>query len=237
MDNEYINGYAKYFGPVGTSVYLSLCRHADNETQRCFPAMKLIAEEIGASENTVIKYIKLFEKYHLISIEREKDPRTNRQLNNVYTLLDKEEWIKPDYVAWKTSRPQRLESESRPQPLGNKDTHREGDSSKETHSASPPGDALRSRSVQEYFTLAYKQRFGREPAINFAKDLAVVKQRLPLFKSFDEIKALIDAYLDSEYAKRVGYSLSICFAAHTINSWQARELTPPLQAIFTTKKA
>ena len=66
MDNEYLNGYARIFGAVGTAIYVSLCRHSDNETQKCFPSIKLIAEELNISKSTVIKYIKSFEKFNLI---------------------------------------------------------------------------------------------------------------------------------------------------------------------------
>lgn len=136
MDNDYLNGYAKYFGPIGTAIYVSLCRHTDNETQKCFPAMETIAEEIGTSINTVKKYIRLFEKYHLIGIEREKDPRTKRWLNNIYTVRDKEEWVRIDKILFKKKRnirepqptigsgkPQPIVDESHSQPLDNKETH------------------------------------------------------------------------------------------------------------------
>jgi len=99
MDNEYLNGYAKHFGAVGTAIYVSLCRHADNDTQKCFPAQEQIAEELHITPRTVRRYLKLFEQFHLISIEREKDPRTKKWLNNVYTLLDKSEWATPEEIA------------------------------------------------------------------------------------------------------------------------------------------
>ena len=114
--------------------------------------------------------------------------------------------------------------------------HNTIDHSTTINTASPKGDALRSRSVQDYFVEAYTRKFGRKPAINFGKDLATVKKTLPLFNSLDEIKSLIDAFLASEYAARVGYSLSICFAAHTINLWQAGQLTAPLKTSFSTTK-
>ena len=60
LDNEYLNGYARVFGAVGTAIYVSLCRHADNETQQCFPSVELVAEELCIGRNTVTKYIKLF---------------------------------------------------------------------------------------------------------------------------------------------------------------------------------
>src|SRR3990167_6499631 len=93
IDNDYLNGYAKLFGPIGTGVYLSLCRHADNE-QKSFPSQKLIAEELHIGERTVRDYLKLLADHHLIAIHRERG-EGSKWLNNVYTLLDKDEWIKP----------------------------------------------------------------------------------------------------------------------------------------------
>lgn len=104
MDNDYLNGYAQYFGAIGTAIYVSLCRHSNNENQKCFPAMETIAEEVGISENTVRKYIHLFGKYKIIGIEKERDYKTKKWLNNIYTLLDKTEWIKPDKPLWKSKR-------------------------------------------------------------------------------------------------------------------------------------
>ena len=69
LDNDYLNGYAQFFGAIGTAIYVSLCRHSNNETQKCFPAQKLIAKENNIGERTVRQYIKIFEQYHIISIE------------------------------------------------------------------------------------------------------------------------------------------------------------------------
>ena len=94
LDNEYLNGYAKIFGAIGTAVYVSLCRHADNETQKCFPSIDLIAKELNVSRPTVIKYIKLLEEHNLIEIDKGKRNSKQQWLNNEYTLLDKSEWFK-----------------------------------------------------------------------------------------------------------------------------------------------
>lgn len=94
IDDEYLNGYAKHFGPVGTAVYLALCRYAHIKDQTCYPTQKLLADKIGTTTRTVIKYIGLFEKYKLIRVERQKGP-FNRYLANVYILLDKSGWQKP----------------------------------------------------------------------------------------------------------------------------------------------
>lgn len=130
LDNDYLNGYAKFFGAIGTAVYVSLCRHADNETQKCFPAQSTIAEELGIAERTVRKYLKFFEKYNLIAVEREKDCKTKKWLNNVYFLRDKSEWIKPQApVAYgatgnQQQEPQATDDQSHRHQLPNKETHK-----------------------------------------------------------------------------------------------------------------
>ncbi|MDD5220841.1 MAG: helix-turn-helix domain-containing protein, partial [Candidatus Bipolaricaulis sp.] len=93
MDNDYLNGYAKIFGPTGTAVYISFCRHSDNETQKCFPSQKLIAEENGIGTSIVKEYIKLLEKCHIIFTTRSRDAITKRWRNIEYELVDKKDWI------------------------------------------------------------------------------------------------------------------------------------------------
>lgn len=140
MDNEYLNGYAKLFGAVGTAIYLSLCRHANNDTQQCFPAEETIAEELNIVARTVRTYIKFFEKSNLISVSREWDNATKRRKNNVYTLLDKEEWKKPEeIIAYglpmgnKQRKPEAIDDINQRQRLPNKETHIENTIIKETN--------------------------------------------------------------------------------------------------------
>jgi hypothetical protein len=129
MDNDYLNGYAKLFGAVGTAIYVSLCRHADNETQKCFPAMELMAEELNVSRNTIAKYIKIFVKHHLISVKKERDFKTKTWRNNVYILLGKEEWDSHAQIvsmgshAQLVSEPCTTDDKSHAQQLSNKETN------------------------------------------------------------------------------------------------------------------
>jgi hypothetical protein len=90
--------------------------------------------------------------------------------------------------------------------------------------------------TQKYFIESYEQKFGSKPAMNFGKDYTVVRKTMGLFKTFDEIKALIDSFLASEKAERVGPTLSTCFSEHTINSWKAGQLTAPIKTSFSTTK-
>ena len=93
LDNEYLNGYAKLVGPVATAIYVSLCRHA-NDNQQCFPSRKKMAEEFNISEKTIKRHLKKLEKYNLISVQQEKG-ENGKFKNNVYTLMDKDVWSPP----------------------------------------------------------------------------------------------------------------------------------------------
>lgn len=92
IDNEYLNGYAKVFGPIGSGIYLSLCRHVD-QNQKCFPSEKLLAKELAVGERTIRKYLKELENWNLISIEKTRSPQ-GKFLHNLYWLIDKSEWRK-----------------------------------------------------------------------------------------------------------------------------------------------
>jgi len=129
LDNEYLNGYAKHLGATCTVVYLSLCRHSDNETQSCFPSMKLIAEENGISTKTVERATKKLEEWSIISIERSKR-EDGTQANNVYTLLAKRHWKqKPTDIKshgtdrQKVAKPTDKNDESRQTPVLHNYTH------------------------------------------------------------------------------------------------------------------
>jgi hypothetical protein len=92
LDNEYLNGYARHLGVMCTNVYISLCRHADNKSQTCFPSMEVIGEEIGVKRNAVSRAIKTLKDWNIIDIKEEYDKKNKRRKNNIYTLLAKSEW-------------------------------------------------------------------------------------------------------------------------------------------------
>src|SRR3990167_2163616 len=93
MDDAYLNGQARLCGWQATLVYLSLCRHA-NIDQESFPSIKLMAEELEISRNTVKKGIENLEKYNVISVKKQKRGKLGKWLNNTYILIDKSEWVK-----------------------------------------------------------------------------------------------------------------------------------------------
>lgn len=124
LDNEYLNGYARVFGAIGTAIYVSLCRHVDLE-QKCFPSQELIAEELNIAPRTVRKYLKMFQDYNLIHVHRQKT-NEGKWLNNIYYLLDKSEWLPihgQQMPMAKSSKPEANESKNQRHQLPNKDTH------------------------------------------------------------------------------------------------------------------
>jgi len=92
LDNEYLNGYAKHLSSTCTLVYISLCRHSDNRTQKCFPSMELIAEELGMQRASISRAISKLAEWRIIEIKEEYDKKNKRRKNNVYTLTKKSEW-------------------------------------------------------------------------------------------------------------------------------------------------
>lgn len=92
IDDAYLNGYARLCGVYATAVYNSLSRHADFHTQECFPSIEKMAEQHGISKPSVIKGIRELIKWNIISVHKERDSTTQRQLPNIYTLVDKSIW-------------------------------------------------------------------------------------------------------------------------------------------------
>ena len=145
LDNEYLNGYARLMNPLASLVYISLCRHADNESQQCFPSMKLIAEELGISTKTVERCTKELQSWNIISIEKSKREDGTQAPNN-YTLLDKEVWVKKPTDCESVSvdrqtvspKPTDCESKSRQTVVLHKETHINYTHIKDTHIAGEP---------------------------------------------------------------------------------------------------
>jgi len=96
IDDAYLNGYAKIFGPATTAVYNSLSRHAEFYTQEAFPSEELIAEEHNITARTVRTAIKKLKSANIIKISKER--RKGKWLNNIYSLIDKSEWIPPEEI-------------------------------------------------------------------------------------------------------------------------------------------
>jgi hypothetical protein len=92
IDDAYLNGgYARLCGVAATAVYNSLSRHADAR-QECYPSIQKIAEQHGITSRTVIRSIKKLEEWNIVSVTRKKNPKTKRQMSNVYILVHESSW-------------------------------------------------------------------------------------------------------------------------------------------------
>ena len=103
IDDKYLNGYARVLGLAATGVYNSLSRHAEFNTQEAFPSEEKIGEEHGITARTVRTAIKRLSMANIVNIKRERTEQ-GKWLNNLYILVDKSEWRKPEEIndIWKT---------------------------------------------------------------------------------------------------------------------------------------
>ena len=154
IDDVYLNGYAKLFGPNGTAVYLSLCRRANLE-QACFPSEKTIAKDHSLTDRTVRKYIGILKQANIIRIEREKNQDAKWQ-NNVYFLLDKSEWKKPEEIISSGASqgktkidPEENNDKSQRKPVPPKDAHVKEANKKEA-GASPKAGAIEPMNLKQF---------------------------------------------------------------------------------------
>lgn len=85
IDNEFLNGYAKYVGWEGQIVYHTLCRHSKEE--HSFPSQKHLAIELGVSIASVKRGIKILKEWNLIGVIRRGKTQSNE-----YWLIDRSEW-------------------------------------------------------------------------------------------------------------------------------------------------
>jgi len=143
MDDAYLNGQAKVCGWQATLVYNSLCRHA-NISQESFPSIKLMAEELAVSRETIMKGVENLEKHNVIQVRKNRT-KGGQWLNNTYILIDKTEWEKNQVADTDmVSQVAVNYTPSGSQPLDQvahshtKETHKQGNTFKETHNAASP---------------------------------------------------------------------------------------------------
>lgn len=90
VDHEAVRAQGKIIGPFGGAVYLSIVSHA-NQERESWPSLELIADEWAISKREVIRAIKRLEDCHMIR-------RAKQGRRNIYSLLDKDEWVTPDQI-------------------------------------------------------------------------------------------------------------------------------------------
>jgi len=95
IDDEYLNGWARYCKPIATAIYNSLSRHAEFHSQKAFPSQRKIAFEHDISIISVRRGLKKLLEYRIITVEQER--KNGKFSNYIYCLLDKSVWKKPHH--------------------------------------------------------------------------------------------------------------------------------------------
>ncbi len=167
LDDEYLNGYAKLCGWKASLVYFSLCRHVDKE-QRCFPSIKRMAKQHAISVASVKRGLEILKDWNIIGIEKKKKADGTWK-NNVYTLFDKSEWkSKPnqgsnsalDGQGSNGIKPGLSQIPDQGSVVANKDTHNEGNTYKETHTAKTSFYAAEVNKILQMFSETVNPTIG-----------------------------------------------------------------------------
>jgi len=193
--------YASKIGVVGLALYNAYSFYARNKGV-AFPSLRTLAEKLGISTKTVIKYNKILEANGLIRIERRKGKRGS----NLVTLL-KVGNVNEGKLGGESSSVRDV-----------KEIQRKENNFKENKERKNNNSAV--NLVLNYFRELVGETFGFEPEIDSKKDARLVRLRLKKY-SLEQLKSLIKWYLKSEVSDKLGISVSACLSAHVINLWKA----------------
>jgi DNA-binding transcriptional regulator YhcF (GntR family) len=192
--------YTPKIGVIGLALYNAYSSYARDKGV-AFPSQKTLAEKLGLSIKTIIKYNKILQDNGLIKIEKKR----GKGNTNLITLL-KVKNVKEGKYDTVPSLVKVLKE------VQTKENNMKENTIEVDAKASPID-------VIEYFRKRVKEVKGFEPEIDYGKDGGLAKSRLRKY-SFNEIRDLIDWYLNSEHFEKFGASLSICLSNFIINLWK-----------------
>jgi DNA-binding transcriptional regulator YhcF (GntR family) len=193
--------YTPKIGVIGLALYNAYSSYARNKGV-AFPSQRTLAEKLRVSIKTIIKYNKILEANGLIKIERKK----GKGKTNLVTLL------KVENVNQVQTHPVRGSVKVVKEVQMKENNMKEN--TIEVDAKASPLDVI------DYFKKRVRKIKGFCPEIDYGKDGRLAKERLKKY-SFDEVKDLIDWYLNSEYFEKFGASLSICLSNFIVNLWKA----------------
>jgi DNA-binding transcriptional regulator YhcF (GntR family) len=196
--------YTPKIGVIGLALYNAYSSYARDKGM-AFPSQKTLAERLGLSVKTIIKYNRILEANGLIKIERRK----GKGKTNLVTLL-KVENVNKVQIHPVTGSVKVLKE------VQTKENNMKENTIKVDAKASP-------LDVVEYFKKRVRELKGFYPEIDYGKDCRLAKERLKKY-SFEEIVDLIEWYLNSENFEKFGASLSICLSNFIINLWKASKV-------------
>ena len=197
--------YTSKIGVVGLALYNAYSSYARNKGV-AFPSLRTLAEKLGVSTKTVIKYNRILEANGLIKIERRK----GKKGGNLVTLLKVGD-VKEGKLGGVSSSVRDV-----------KEVQTKENKFKENKERKNKREAV--NLVLDYFREIVGETFGFEPEIDPGKDSRLVRLRLKKY-SLEELKSLIKWYLKSQVSDKLGISVSACLSAHVINLWKQSKST------------
>lgn len=171
-----------------------------------FPSREYIAKSLGISIPSVDRAIKELKEKAGLKIERRGLRKTN-----VYHFPD---WLS-ELIVSDSSKLMTQDSSGVMTPIVRDNKVR---NNKLDEKSSPI------KYIFHYFKEKVKEIKGYEPEINWAKDGKLIKQRLKKY-SIEEIKEIIDWYLNSKHSEKLGDSLSMSLSANIINLWKSSKVS------------
>jgi DNA-binding transcriptional regulator YhcF (GntR family) len=211
----FFEDYTRKIGVIGLALYNAYSSYARDKGV-AFPSQRTLAEKLGLSIKTIIKYNRVLEANGLIKIERKK----GKGKTNLVTLLKVENvnQVQTHPVTGSVKVVKEVQT---------KENNKKENTIEVDAEASPI-------EVIDYFKKRVREVKGFEPEIDYGKDGKLAKERLKKY-SFEEIKDLIDWYLNSENFEKFGASLSVCFSNFIINLWKAcRAGQKSIEALYPT---
>lgn len=179
-----------------------------NADFQAFPSRTYMADALGVSTDTIDRGIKELKEKAGLEVKREGLRRNNR-------------YFFPD---WDGNSAVLRNSESAPLPTQDSAPLRTPivkESKKENTIVDEDSSV---KEIISFFKSKVKEIKGYDPEINWAKDGRLAKQRLKKFK-VEQMKDLVNWYLHSRHAERLGDSLSICLSTNTVNLWKASRIS------------
>jgi|SRR3989344_7464912 len=89
--NVFFDEYTPELGYTTSIVYLCMRRHMNNKTRIAFPSEEVIADKLSMSRRTVVRTIKLLEKYKIIIKTKVKDK--GKWPHNEYYFTYTRDWL------------------------------------------------------------------------------------------------------------------------------------------------
>jgi len=170
-----------------------------------FPSRNFIAKSLGISTKTVDRALKELKDKAGLRVKREGLRRNNR-----YFLPDWDNSLDLSLLEKTPLGSLEKTKMSNPIVIDNSNIYTVVDDQKSSTV----------KSIISYFVRRVREIKGYTPEVSWAKEGQLIKQRLKKYK-VEQVKELIDWYLHSKHAERLGDSLAVCLSANIINLWKA----------------